>query len=284
MPNIFWYLMLVIIIMPVFAAAIKKEPYILLCLWLFNSGLSYMFELVVLVIFKGYQYKPGFFQDPFEDSIFGSIFSQGISVPLAAAIAAIYKVKLPGILFISFMLASVEELFLSIGIYEHYWWKSFYTMILLPMLFYLSKCWHLLLQRNSRLTFAITLYFGISTLSISATWLATAIHPFFQFHLGIFQEQNRDHTLGNALYCILSGVIYTMIPFSESIQKRLLAFGFLILADVLLILNGIILLNTLIDYLSLFVIHFIMLTMAFIIKSVFVKIADVYVFRNHLSR
>lgn len=267
MPNILWYLMLVMLIIPFLAASLKKAPYMLICLWLFNSGLAYMFELIVLVLFNSYQYKPCVFGNPYKDSIFGSIFSQGISIPLIAAFAAIYKIKWPGLLLISIGFACVEELFLSIGIYEHNWWKSFYTIILLPVLFYLSKLWHLLLQRNSRLVFAVTLYFGLVALSISATWLAAAIHPLYQFHLEIYKNPYKDHTFGNALYCILSGVIYMLIPFFTSIPKRLYAFGALILADIFLILYGILLIISPIGYVTLFVIHLIMLTLASIIKN-----------------
>ncbi|USK35304.1 hypothetical protein LIT25_08430 [Bacillus sp. F19] len=48
-------------------------------------------------------------------------------VPMSAAVIAFYKLDVPVMLLVSFCISAIEVLFLYLEIYEHYWWKTYFT-------------------------------------------------------------------------------------------------------------------------------------------------------------
>ncbi|AZB42505.1 hypothetical protein CEF21_09520 [Bacillus sp. FJAT-42376] len=239
MPHIFWYLLLLFFSMILFLFCGMKDWRRLLPLWLFNSGLSYLFELIVYVVYDCYLYKPNVFDDQFTDSTFGSIFSQGLSVPAAAAFAAIYHLGIKAILLFSLLFSVIEIWFLQLNIYEHIWWRTPYTFIFIPVIFYLSKYWYARLKTEQPFTQVFTHYICMITISITITWLLFAIHPSIVFQTGLFGESSRDHTFTNAMYSIFISVFYTAIAFIRPFIWRGLLFTVILLTDTVLYKNHI---------------------------------------------
>ncbi|MGD6817464.1 hypothetical protein ACQCVE_10410 [Metabacillus sp. 113a] len=255
MPNFFWYLLLFIFTgLMLYSAGIKDKKRAIV-LWLFNSGLSYLFELVVYVMYNCYLYKPDVFKDPFVDSTFGSIFSQGLSVPAAATVAALFKSGAASILIFSYIFSAIEVLFLHLDIYEHVWWKTSYTFFFIPVLFSISKLWYWLLKKGRIQTLFITHYVCMITLSTTITWLLFAIRPTVLFHFGLFEEPSRDHTFANAIYFIAVSLFYSIFAFTKWKTLKLLLFILLLAADYLLVQHHVILIHHAMDGAGLVLTH-----------------------------
>ncbi|MTH54315.1 hypothetical protein GKZ89_12965 [Bacillus mangrovi] len=266
MPNLFWYILLLGFSILVYAAGSRKEPALFLPLWLFNSGLSYLFELIVYVVFNCYTYKPEVFDDSFTDSTFGSIFSQGMSVPVAAAFCSVFRIRLTGVLLFSLFFSSVEIWFLHMDIYEHTWWRTSYTFLLIPVLFYLSRFWYSLLQKRKPAVLLLTHLFSMITISITVTWLLYVINPVIVFKTGWFEEASRDHTFVNALYSIVSSLLYTAAAYLSRMIYKGCCLAALIVLDLILIMQGTLQMKSNEDLFFLLLMHFFFLAAAVLFK------------------
>ncbi|MDD4169917.1 MAG: hypothetical protein PHD36_06650 [Desulfotomaculaceae bacterium] len=76
--------------------------------------------------------------DPFFDSIVGNLFSQ-FSVAATAVLVAVFDLKYYWWFIFAGIYAFIEETFLVLGIYSQNWYQTWMTIILFPMLFWLTK-------------------------------------------------------------------------------------------------------------------------------------------------
>ncbi|WP_338781286.1 hypothetical protein [Metabacillus sp. FJAT-52054] len=266
MPNIFGYLLILVFSVGLFAVCLIKDKRGSLILWLFNSGLCYLFELIVYVLFNCYIYKPNVFRDSFIDSTFGSIFSQGLSVPIAATFGSIYNIKARYTAGFALFFSLIEILFLTLDIYEHHWWRTYYTFFLIPVLFYISKAWYSLLKKELRLVIILTQYVCMITISITITWLLYALQPTVIFMTGLFAENSRDHTFANGIYSIFISILYTAIPYSRRLSWKILYFLSILLADCLLLRLHILTIHNSTDAVSLAATHLFFIGCSLLLK------------------
>ncbi|MBS2968526.1 hypothetical protein J9317_07115 [Metabacillus sp. KIGAM252] len=269
MPNMFWYLLLLVFSIGLFAVCLIKDKRSFLPLWLFNSGLAYLFELIVYVVYNCYLYKPNVFHDSFIDSTFGSIFSQGLSVPIAAAFGSIYKIKARYVIVFALSFSLVEVLFLKLDVYELNWWRTSYTFLFIPVLFYISKAWYSLLKKEDRIVIIFTKYICMITISITVTWLLYALQPTVIFQTGLFAESSRDHTFANAIYSIGISVLYTAAAFSRKFIWKILYFFIILLADSILFTLHLLIIHNSIEAISLAAIHLFFISCSSLLKRVF---------------
>lgn len=222
MPNFIWFFLLFFISAVLAAAAAKKDRHMLIPLWLFNAGLAYLFEIFIFVFFHSYTYKPEVFADPFYDSSFGSLFSQVMIVPMTAVVIAFFRLGVPVMLLISFCISAIEVLFLHLEIYEHHWWKTYFTTAFLPAAFYISSVWY---SRKGNFTAKkMSLYFINVTITLSLTWAATVPFSMYHFQPGWFSDAARDHIAGNSIFYCLASLIYTLMTLSKNKAAKALFF------------------------------------------------------------
>lgn len=267
MPNIFWYLLILVFSIALFSICLIKDWKGSIILWLFNSGLSYLFELIVYVMFNCYIYKPNVFSNSFIDSTFGSIFSQGLSVPIAAAFGSIYNIKARyAAAGFALFFSLIEILFLFLNIYEHHWWRTYYTFFLIPVLFYISKEWYRFIKRDLRFVIIFTHYVCIITISITVTWLLYALQPTVVFTTGLFEDSSRDHTFANGIYSIFISIMYTAIPYSRFHSSKITFFFIILLADFILYRMHILIIHNPLEAVNLIVIHLFFVSCSFLLK------------------
>ena len=124
-------------------------------------GFSYLLEFFVLNLFKGYKYMPNVLRNKSLDNFLGAFLSQSIFVPFTAVYltltkSGITKKMLGGIYF-----SLIELLFLRLGVYKHNWWRTVYTLILIPIYFVISDYWYYMLAKKNELIRKISFFLMI---------------------------------------------------------------------------------------------------------------------------
>ena len=89
-------------------------------------GFSFILEATLVLGFNAYSYYPKIFKDSYLDIIFGNYFSQ-ISVSSTSLLLAIYNLSYIWYCIFGLIYFLIDVIFVKLGIYEHFWYKSIYT-------------------------------------------------------------------------------------------------------------------------------------------------------------
>ncbi|HLU22600.1 MAG TPA: hypothetical protein VKZ77_08945 [Bacillaceae bacterium] len=222
-PNFLPFLALVVISIIIFIiswvkASNKRVVPFFLCI----IGLIFLFEYVILVIFKSYEYYPEIFSNNYFDNILGANISNGFIVPSVAVLIAVFNLGFWWIIFIILGFACIEELFLHLDIYQHFWWKTIYTSIGMLINFYLGKWIWRLIQNHLdwfQLRFSI-LYFTNVAIQGTLTFYLAALFELFIFNVNWFEDPIRGHFAFITLYFFIDSIIYSLL-----VVKRVHCFG-----------------------------------------------------------
>ena len=152
-------------------------------------GFAYLLEYIVLNLFKGYRYKPKVIKKPIFDNIFGTVLSQGIFLPFTAVFLTVINAGWKKKLIAGVYFSLIENLFLRLGVYEHYWWKTVYTFLLTPVYFKLSDSWYKHLNKKKPIVQFMSLFFIIMATETNLLYIL-AIFRKVKFGIG------RHHTWG----------------------------------------------------------------------------------------
>jgi hypothetical protein len=223
----------------------EKAPRIIQ-FWLFISGIAYLFEYVIFILLNSYQYNPDFFSSHFNDSIAGSIISQALAVPVAITLIVVFHLRFRWIFFIIGLFFLIETFFLYLGIYEHNWWKSIYTILFLSLAVMLSKVWwrYLYPGKYHYINF-VTLYFAIVTLSQTMGWIFSSLLGLYELPIGLFSGEMRDNVAGNGVYLFFSSYLYTLNIYYRynDLPYTVMTIVFLLTIEIFMVNQGILLLE-----------------------------------------
>ncbi len=136
----------------------NKDRKRLLVLLASNIGLAYLFEYFVVNLFRGYRYKPGIFKNNSLDKISGAVLSQAIYVPFTAVFITSFRLNWKYKILISLYFGAIETLYVRLGIYIQRWWKTVYTIILLPIYFSISDNWYEQLKKRNPVILFFSFY------------------------------------------------------------------------------------------------------------------------------
>ncbi|PFA66335.1 hypothetical protein CN378_13615 [Bacillus sp. AFS015802] len=182
--------------------------------WLFISGLAYVFEYVIFVLFNSYTYHPHILSNNYNDSVLGSISSQAFSVPVAITYIVLYRLSISRIAIIIGVFFLIETWFIYTDLYEHHWWESYYTTFFLIISVMLAKTWWKLLEdRSNHYVQFITLFFALSTISLSFAWILSSLLHLYLIPLNFFSNPVRDLIAGNAMYIWFTTYFYSLVIF-----------------------------------------------------------------------
>ncbi|MFC0273554.1 hypothetical protein ACFFIX_19370 [Metabacillus herbersteinensis] len=262
MPNIIWYLILLGFSLILFVLGCRKGRKDFVILWLFSAGICYLFELIVFVFFNCYLYKPEIVADPFYDSTIGSIFSQGLTVPIMASFITIYRLGIRSILVGSLFLTGVELFYLHIDIYEHIWWKAYYTTLLVPLAFLITKIWYLFIKRGGKWIEFVTMFFVNLTIITTITFLIVVLCPFYHFDIKWFDLESRNLTAINDVFFIVSCFFYTGISVLKNFFVKSGLFLVLLIGTGILLVSGFVVSQT---------VEFILMQLTFTILAMLVN-------------
>ncbi|WP_201715217.1 hypothetical protein [Rossellomorea arthrocnemi] len=182
--------------------------------WLFISGLAYVFEYVIFVLFNSYTYHPHILSNNYNDSVLGSISSQAFSVPVAITYIVLYRLSTMRIALIIGVFFLIETWFLYTNLYEHHWWHSYYTTFFLVVSVILAKTWWRILEESSNhYVQFITLFFALSTVTLSFAWILSSLLELYIIPLNHFSNPSRDLIAGNVIYIWFTTYFYSLVIF-----------------------------------------------------------------------
>lgn len=143
MSNILWFYGVSIIGlgMTIFTLFKKRDFFTTSLVFLLTVSLLTIGEFIVLTVFDAYAYKPGVFMDSFADNVVGYILGNYFIWVGAANLVVNFSLGNRWIFLISVAFMLIEILFLDLGIYEHHWWKTYMTGILVFLGLNITKKW-----------------------------------------------------------------------------------------------------------------------------------------------
>jgi hypothetical protein len=193
----------------------KKKLFVLL---MSNIGYAYLFEYIVLNIFKAYTYKPKVMKKPFLDDIVGAILSQAFFVPFTAVFLTSEKIGWVGKLCGGLYFSIVELIFVRLKIFKKHWWKTVYTLILIPIYFKFSDLWKWGLDRKYKTLKVTSLFLMMMVTEANALFLF-AVTRKFRFGIGKFHTW-KEHFVIVPLYAISTSLMSTILLLRENSWKH----------------------------------------------------------------
>jgi hypothetical protein len=217
----------------------NKNQKSLFVLLLSNIGFAYFFEFFILNLFQSYQYKPKLFKKNYLDNILGAFFSQGVFLPFTSIFISSFgfgwKIKVMfGIYF-----AIVERIFIKLGIFRNNWWRTLYTVLLIPLYFKISDFWYKNLLKGTPINlffsfFMMTWVTGLSLLNI------LGVVRKVRFGLGRFYTW-KEHFILSTLYWFMISLFTTYSIYKNSNwQGKLVSFLIMKHVDWFLVKMGIV--------------------------------------------
>jgi hypothetical protein len=214
----------------------RKSLFILL---LSNIGFAYFFEFFTLNLFHSYEYKPKLYKKKYLDNILGAFLSQGVFVPFTSVFISSFglgwKIKVMfGIYF-----AIIERIFIKLGIFKNNWWRTIYTVLLIPIYFKISEVWHKCLKNgNGSILFSSFLLMNWVT-GLSILNVLGVAHK-VRFGLGKLYMW-REHFILSTIYWFVISIIMTFRLYKNTNwQGWFQSFLFMKIVDWFLIKMGII--------------------------------------------
>jgi hypothetical protein len=189
----------------------KKHLFTLL---MSNIGFAYLLEFFVLNLFKAYKYKPRVMKNNFFDNILGAILSQAIFVPFTAVFLTTFKLGWVWKLLGGVYFTLVELLFLRLKVYKHYWWKTVYTLILIPLYFNISDWWNTFLSKKNPIIRFISLFLMIMVTEANLLFLFASSRK-IRFGFGKYHSWT-EHFLIVPLYAISLSLFSTISFLKEN--------------------------------------------------------------------
>jgi len=170
-------------------------------------GLSFTFEAILVLGLNAYSYYPKIFHDSYLDIIVGNYFSQ-ISVSSTALLLAIYNLSYIWYCAFGLIYYLIEVLFIKLGIYEHFWYKSIYTFFAFIIFSLLTKKWYEKAKNSTnRFINYISLYFSVASFSTFTIFLGQRLLGIQLLQSNIFfTSMNKNNTS--------SGFVYQFIAFN----------------------------------------------------------------------
>lgn len=165
-----------------------------------------------MFILNSYVYKPHFVQNHYYDNMLGSLVSQTFVYPTAALIVVAYNWSIFKVFLLSFLFMGIETLFLSLDIYEHFWWKTFYTGIFMFIGFLIAKKWYEGMNRedDSKWRDFLTLYFVVFVISGIGLSLITVFTSLNTLSTDFFSDGEREQIILATIYIGIVNFLYSM--------------------------------------------------------------------------
>lgn len=200
--NTIWYLLLFVtsVISMAFAMVKSKNRKYTIAFTLATLGLVYLIESLIVISFNAYYYYPKIVNDLFQDTVFGNIFSQ-VSISTTSTFAIVYELSYKWYFVFAAIYYLIEELFLKLGIYQHFWYKSIYTVIGFIPLFWFTRMWHNKLTYSSRYFIRyITLFLGAFAISANTLIMPMKLLELQVFRVNFYGDFSKNHTTTAVIY------------------------------------------------------------------------------------
>lgn len=129
--NTIWYVLLALttVCAAVFAIGKSHDRKRYIAFFISVSGITFFIEISLFGFFKAYQYYPMIFLhiSSLDDGLAGNIFSQ-FSIASTLLLVCVFNLKHFWVFIFAAVYGLIEELFLRLEIYEHYWYRTWMTV------------------------------------------------------------------------------------------------------------------------------------------------------------
>ncbi len=175
--NTIWYLLLglatIIELVITFYKADHRLKLAAFYVTIFGAVLNV--EAFILIFFKSYAYYPMILHNhpfPFNDMLAGNLFSQ-TSLSATALLVVVFKLPYYWFGIMAVLYGIIEEFFLHLGIYRHYWYKTWMTVLLLPIYFWAVKHMYASIRNRIKpILHYVYIYLGLFVYNnVLITWL-----------------------------------------------------------------------------------------------------------------
>ena len=203
--NTIWYVLLGITsaITMVLVLVKSKNRGFTIAFTLATFGFALAIEANLVLIFNAYSYYPKIVDDLFQDAVLGNLFSQ-VSIATTSALLIVYELSYGWYFVFAAIYYLIEELFLKLGIYQHFWYKSVYTFAGLIILFWVVKKWNNRLITSPKYTLHyITLFLGACAATLETIILPLKLSKTQIFQINFYGNLSKNHTTTSLFYVFL---------------------------------------------------------------------------------
>ncbi len=248
MASVFWYntapyLLLFLTSLVVLILAFKKSADRRFTFAFTAATLDFAFyvEFILLILLNAYAYHPGISSNAFQDTAYGNLFSQ-FSIATTSAFLIVYRLSYYWYIFVAFIYFIIDVLFAKLGIYEHFWYRSVYTLIGFGPLLLLIGFWHHKLTSSpTKLLRWITLQFSTNAIMYFCYTIPLRLTGIQVFSAPFFSDAVKNHATTNVVYGLV--VPFIMIWIAQAKMHwslKGLSLGAVLLFKYILVLTGIV--------------------------------------------
>lgn len=203
--NTIWYILLGFssVITIIFVLLRSQNRKFTIAFTLAALGFTLLIETVIALFFTAYLYYPKIVSDQFQDAVLGNLFSQ-VSIAATSALTIVYSLSYGWYIAFAAIYFFIDMLFVQLGIYQHFWYKSIYTFIGFLPLFWVIKAWYVkLISSPKYITFYITLFLGVFSSALETIILPLKLSKTQIFQIHFYNDMSKSHTTTAILYLFL---------------------------------------------------------------------------------
>lgn len=247
MPSIYWYYVLIVIGVVICAYTVYKKRNIadLLSYFLFATGCSWELEGIVLFLFNAYIYKPGISSDPFIENIIGHIIANTAFWGSTAIFVMTFQLSNVWIAVIAVAYMLIEELFLKLGAYSHYWWKTYFTGIGAFFFMYAMKKWYSAINKKGYKSLRIITLWIIAWVLIQTPSSTLMLMGKQYFNVNWFSNIYRSSTLYSCFFynALMASIFILFVCIFKKWYWKITPFFIFMLGDIILIKMNILIIH-----------------------------------------
>lgn len=201
--NTVWYIALgatsaVSIIIMFIRSKVRKK---LFAFWFGVLGFTYMLEACLVLLFNAYTYHPMMRpEDPFFDAVLGNIFSQ-VSVSSSAVLICVLGLSnwwLAGFSAAYFM---IDVLYVHLGVYEHFWYQSVFTLGGFFLYGLIVKWWYKrMVSGFAKWLYYATLFLSVFAVTTNIVGTALKLLNLRVFQASFYSDLSKNHTVVVLIY------------------------------------------------------------------------------------
>ncbi|MDR3565975.1 MAG: hypothetical protein P4N59_31690 [Negativicutes bacterium] len=215
-PGAWWYIGIAIVAYSTIGFVLLKtknpKSFISFCCF---AAVNVIFDIFILVVFNGYMYAPGIRVEPGADNSIGRFVSQNLSVPSTAMLIAALQLNYYYIVAFTGVYCAIEELFLRLGTYKHFWWKTWYTAIALLVFFWFAQKWHnKIMAGDNRIVNFVSHYLGVVGLIFQYKFYMT-MFKMHTYKFGLSTDPILDSMAVGLIHTILLPLPLVIVCFLE---------------------------------------------------------------------
>lgn len=203
--NTIWYILLLFTSIIAIVVTLKYSPNrkFTFAFSFAVLGITYIIEVFLLLISNAYTYYPKIVKDEFMDAVLGNIFSQ-VSVSSTAVLVSVLNLSNIWILVFSIIYFLIDVLFVHLGIYEHNWYMSIYTLIgFIPYCWIVKKWYERILSKPNKLIYYITLFLGVFSIGGNSIITSLRLLEIQIFRADFYTDMSKNHTATGIIYGII---------------------------------------------------------------------------------